>query len=49
MNGRVTFRIPDFVAEDGTVFTDIEITIQSGEGAIRDAIQLAKTLECPNS
>ncbi len=49
MQNGVSFRVPDFIGDDGTVYSDIEITIQSDEGDIRDAVQLAKTLECPNS
>jgi hypothetical protein len=48
MNGSVTFQIPDFVAEDGTVFSEIEITIQSDDGDMHDAVRLAKTLERPS-
>jgi len=45
-NGSVTFRVPDFVGDDGTVYSDIEITIVSE--IIHDAAQLAKTLERPS-
>jgi hypothetical protein len=44
----VSFRIPDFVGEDGTVFSEIEITIQSEDGDMHDAVRLAKTLERPS-
>jgi hypothetical protein len=40
----VTFRVPNFVSEDGTVFSDIEITISS-DGDLRDVVNLTKTLE----
>jgi hypothetical protein len=40
----VTFRVPDFVGEDGVVYSDIEITIES-DGDVRDAVNLTKTLE----
>ena len=46
MQNNVRFRVPDFVAEDGTVFTEIEITVQSDD---HDAVQLLKTLERPGS
>ena len=42
----VSLRIPDFVAEDGTVSLDIEITIRS-DGDIHDAVQLVDTLQRP--
>jgi hypothetical protein len=40
----VSFRIPDFIADDGTVFSDIEITIQT-DGDVRGVVNLTKTLE----
>jgi len=40
---------PDFVAEDGTVFTEIEVTLQPDGGDMHDAVQLVKTLERPRS
>lgn len=43
----VSFRILDFVGEDGVSYTEIEITIQSEEGDIQDAVRLVKTLERP--
>jgi hypothetical protein len=49
MNGSVTFRVPDFVAEDGTVFSEIEVTVQSDDGDMHDTVQLVKTLERPRS
>ena len=48
MQKRVSFRIPDFVGDDGTVYSEIEITIQS-DGDVHDAVQLVKTLERPRS
>jgi hypothetical protein len=45
MNGGVTLHVPDFVAEDGTVFSDIEVIVQSEDGDMHDAVQLVKTLE----
>jgi hypothetical protein len=41
----ISFRIPNFVGDDGTVFTEIEVTVQSEDGDIHDAVQLVKTLE----
>ena len=35
---------PDFVAEDGTVFTEIEVTVQSDDGDMHDAVHLVETL-----
>jgi hypothetical protein len=40
----VSFRIPDFIADDGTVFSDIEVTVFS-DGDVRDVVNLTKTLE----
>jgi hypothetical protein len=42
----VTFRVPDFVGEDGVVFSDIEVVVLI-DGGIRDAVHLVKTLELP--
>jgi hypothetical protein len=49
MQNGVSFRIPDFVGDDGTVYSEIEITIQSDDGNIRGAVQLVETLEHPRS
>jgi hypothetical protein len=49
MTGSVSFRIPDFVAEDGTVFTEIEVTVQSDDGDLLDVVRLVETLERPRS
>jgi hypothetical protein len=40
----VSFRVPDFVGEDGVEYTDIEVIVEM-DGDIRDAVQLVKTLE----
>lgn len=45
----VSFIVPDFVGEDGTVYSDIEITIQSDDGDMHDAVRLVKTVERPRS
>jgi hypothetical protein len=45
----VSFRIPDFIGNDGTVYSEIEITIQSDDGDMHDALRLVKTLERPRS
>ena len=42
----VSFRVPDFVGEDGVEYTNIEVIVQM-DGDIRDAVQLVKTLERP--
>jgi hypothetical protein len=42
----VSFRVPDFVGEDGVEYTDIEVVVEM-DGDIRDAVQLVKTLERP--
>jgi hypothetical protein len=42
----VSFRVPDFVDEDGIEYTDIEVIVEM-EGEIRDAVHLVKTLERP--
>jgi hypothetical protein len=44
----VSFRIPDFIGDDGTVYSEIEVTIQSDDGDMHDAVQLVKTLERPS-
>jgi hypothetical protein len=42
----VSFRVPDFVGEDGVEYTDIEVIVEM-DGEIRDAVELVKTLERP--
>jgi hypothetical protein len=42
----VSFRVPDFIGEDGVEYTDIEVIVEM-DGDIRDAVQLIKTLERP--
>ena len=42
----VTFRVPDFVGDDGVTYSDIEVIVEMG-GDIRDTVQLVKTLERP--
>jgi hypothetical protein len=42
----VTFRVPDFVGDDGTEYTDIEVIVEMG-GDIRDAANLAESLQRP--
>ena len=42
--GSISFRVPDFVSDDGTVFSDIEITICS-DGDVRGVVNLTKALE----
>ena len=51
MNGSsVSFRVPDFVGEDGTVFSEIEVIVQSDDdGDIHDAVRLVETLQRPRS
>jgi hypothetical protein len=44
LGSSLTIRIPDFVSDDGTVFSNIEITIYS-DGDVHDAVNLTKTLE----
>jgi hypothetical protein len=44
-NTSVSFRVPDFVGEDGTLYSEIEITIEPDDGDTHDAVQLLKTLE----
>jgi hypothetical protein len=39
----VSFRVPDFVGEDGVEYTDIEVIVEM-DGDIRDAVQLVKAL-----
>jgi hypothetical protein len=42
----VSFRVPDFVGEDGVEYTDIEVVVQM-DGDIRDAANLAESLQHP--
>ncbi len=42
----VSFRVPDFVGEDGVEYTDIEVIVEMG-GDIRDAANLADSLQRP--
>ena len=42
----VTFRVPDFVGEDGVEYTDIEVTVQM-DGDIRDTADVAEALQRP--
>jgi hypothetical protein len=45
-NSSVSFRVPDFVGEDGVVYSDIEVIVEM-DGDIRDTVHLVKTLERP--
>jgi hypothetical protein len=40
----VAFRVPDFVGEDGIVYTEIEVIVEM-DGDIRDAANLADSLQ----
>ena len=42
----VSFRVPDFVGEDGVVYSDIEVVVEM-DGEIRDAANLADSLQRP--
>jgi hypothetical protein len=42
----VSFRVPDFVGEDGVVYSDIEVIVEM-DGDIRDAANLAESLQRP--
>ena len=42
----VSFRVPNFVGEDGVEYTDIEVILEM-DGDIRDTVHLVKTLERP--
>jgi hypothetical protein len=44
--GSVSFRVPDFVGEDGVEYTDIEVIVEM-DGDIRDAANLADSLQRP--
>jgi hypothetical protein len=39
----VSFRVPDFVGEDGVEYTDIEVIVEM-DGDIRDAANLSDSL-----
>jgi hypothetical protein len=41
---QVTFRVPDFVGEDGTEYTDIEVIVEM-DADIRDTANLAEKLQ----
>jgi len=43
----VSFRVPDFVGEDGVEYTDIEVIVEM-DGDIRDATKLADSLQQPS-
>lgn len=45
-NSSVSFRVPDFVGEDGVEYTDIEVIVEM-DGDIRDAANLAESLRRP--
>ena len=42
----VSFRVPDFVGEDGVVYSDIEVIVEM-DGDIRNAVNLAEALRRP--
>jgi hypothetical protein len=42
----VSFRVPDFVGDDGVSYTDIEVVVEMDDD-IRDAVHLIKALERP--
>ena len=42
----VSFRVPDFVGEDGIVYSDIEVVLEM-EGEVRDTANLAEALQRP--
>jgi hypothetical protein len=42
----VSFRVPDFVGEDGVAYTDIEVIVEM-DGDIRDTADVAETLQRP--
>jgi hypothetical protein len=42
----VSFRVPDFISEDGVSYTDIEVIVEM-DGDIRDAANLAEALQRP--
>jgi hypothetical protein len=42
----VSFRVPDFVGEDGVAYTDIEVIVEM-DGGIRDTAHVAEALRHP--
>ena len=42
----VSFRVPDFVGEDGVEYTDIEVIVEM-DGDIRDTVNIAESLQRP--
>jgi hypothetical protein len=42
----VSFRVPDFVGEDGVEYTDIEVIVEM-DSDIRSIAKIAQTLERP--
>jgi hypothetical protein len=40
----VSFRVPDFLGEDGVAYTDTEVIVEM-DGDIRDAANLAESLQ----
>jgi hypothetical protein len=42
----VTFRVPDFVDDDGIEYTDIEVIVEM-EGGIRDTANVVEALQRP--
>jgi hypothetical protein len=42
----VSFRVPDFVGEDGVEYTDIEVVVEM-DGDIRDTANVAEALRRP--
>jgi hypothetical protein len=41
----VTFRVPDFVGEDGVMYSDIEVSVEMESSDIRSTATLAQTLQ----
>jgi hypothetical protein len=42
----VSFRVPDFVGEDGILYSYIEVIVEL-DGGIRDTVNVAETLQRP--
>jgi hypothetical protein len=42
----VSFCVPDFVGEDGVVYSDIEVIVEM-DGDIRDTVNIAESLQRP--
>jgi hypothetical protein len=42
----VSFRVPDFVGEDGVVYSDIEVIVEM-DGNIRGTVNIAESLQRP--